>query len=208
MTQQATPLPTSHPWAALIIALPPLLMALLGLTHPTDLTAANAHHWTSLHLLLIPLFPLIGVNLWWLLSAVPGPLAWVARLGAFVYGVYYPAVDLLAGIGTGRLLSLGLDRVGPAVSALFRQGNALGDIGNIGLLASCVLLLVSLWPLAGRALLPGAVWLLAGAWLFTQHHIYRPWGVLAMVLLALGFAGLMWVKQRAVTLTGADTPRT
>jgi len=32
-------------------------MALLGLTHPTDLTAGNAHHWTSLHLLLIPYCP-------------------------------------------------------------------------------------------------------------------------------------------------------
>jgi len=93
---------------------------------------------------------------------VRGPIAWVACLGAFVYGVYYPAVDLLTGIGTGRLLNLGLDRHDPAVSVLFRQGNALGDIGNTGLLASCVLLLVSL--------LPGAVYLLAGAWLFMQHH--------------------------------------
>lgn len=100
-----------------------------------------------------------------------GSIAWVARLGAFVYGVYYSAIDLLTGIGTGRPLSLGLDRHDPAVSALFRQGNALG---NISLLASCVLLFVSLWPVAGRALLPGAVCLLAGAWLFTQQHIYRP----------------------------------
>lgn len=91
-----------------------------------------------------------------------GPIAWVARLGAFVYGVYYSAIDLLTGIGAGRPLSQGLDRHNPAVSALFRQGNALGDIGNIGLLASCVLLLVSL--------LPGAVYLLAGACLFMQHH--------------------------------------
>jgi len=87
----------------------------------------------------------------------------VACLGAFVYGVYYPAVDLLTGIGTGRLLNLGLDRHDPAVSALFLQGNALGDIGNISLLASCVLLLASMWLMAGRALLPGAVCLLGGA---------------------------------------------
>lgn len=194
-------------WRVVGIALAPLLMALLGLTHPTDLSASNAHHWTTLHLLLVPLFPLIGVNLWWLLSGLQTPLAWAARLSAFVYGVYYPAVDLLAGIGTGRLLSLGLDRHDPAVTALFRQGNALGDIGNIGLLASCVLLLLSLWPLAGRALLPGAACLLAGAWLFTQHHIYRPWGVLAMVLLALGFAALMWVKQRPINLTGSNAPK-
>lgn len=195
-----TPSPTafrSFPlWPVLGIALPPLLMALLGLMHPADLTASNAHHWTTLHLLLIPLFPLIGVNVWWLLSGVQTPLAYAARLGAFVYGVYYPAVDLLAGIGTGRLLSLGLDRHDQAVTTLFRQGNALGDIGNVGLLLACVLLLISLWPLAGRTLLPGAVCLLVGAWLFTQHHIYRPWGVVAMLLLAVGFAALMWTKQR------------
>jgi len=57
MTQKAAPLRTSYRWAALIIAVPPLLMALLGPTHPTNLTAGNAHHWTSLHLLPIPYWP-------------------------------------------------------------------------------------------------------------------------------------------------------
>jgi len=139
---------------------------------------------------------MIGVNLWWLLSDLRGLLPWIARLGAFVYGVYYPAVDLLAGIGTGRLLSLGIDRHSSVITALFHEGNTLGDVGNVGLLLSCVLTLASLWALTGRAQLPGAVCLLVGAWLFTQHHIYRPWGVLGMVLLALGFAGLMWAKQQ------------
>ncbi|GGR41546.1 hypothetical protein [Deinococcus ruber] len=183
-------------WPVLGIALAPLLMALLGLTHPADLTASNAQHWTMLHQLLIPLFPLIGVNLWWLLADLPGPFSWVARLGAFVYGVYYPAVDLLAGIGTGRLLSQGVNRHAPAVQVLFQQGNSLGDIGNVGLLLSCGLTIVALWLLAGRTVLPGAICLLLGAWLFTQHHIYRPWGVVGMVLLSLGFAALMWAKLR------------
>ncbi|UQN05511.1 hypothetical protein [Deinococcus sp. QL22] len=183
-------------WPVLGIALAPLLMALLGLTHPTDLTTSTVHHWTRLHLWLIPLFPLIGVNLWWLLSDLRGWLPWAARLGAFVYGVYYPAVDLLAGVATGRLLSSGVDRDAPAISTLFQQGNALGDIGNMGLLLSCVLTIAALWPLRGRALLPGAGCLLLGAWLFTENHIYRPWGVLAMLLLAVGFAALMWVRQR------------
>lgn len=183
-------------WPVLGIALAPLLMAVLGLTHPTTLTASTAHHWTTLHLWLVPLFPLIGVNLWWLVSDLRGVLPWLARLGALVYGVYYPAVDLLAGIGTGRLLSLGVDRNDSAVAALFQQGNALGDIGNIGLLLSCVLTVASLWPSTGRGVLPGAGCLLLGAWLFTQHHIYRPWGVLGMLLLAVGFAALMWVRQQ------------
>ncbi|BDP42558.1 hypothetical protein DAETH_25270 [Deinococcus aetherius] len=179
------------PWSLLGIGAAPLVMAVLGLTHPADLTLDTARHWTSLHLALIPLFPLIGVNVWWLLAGVPGPLAWLARGGAFVYAAYYPAVDLLAGVGTGRLVGLGVDEDSAVVAALFRQENALGDVGNLGLLAACVLTLAALWPGVGRRVVPGGVALLLGAWLFTRHHIYPPLGVTGMLLLAAGFVALL-----------------
>jgi hypothetical protein len=38
---------------------PPLLLAGLGLTHPNDLTGTSAGWWTSLHIILVPLFPLL-----------------------------------------------------------------------------------------------------------------------------------------------------
>lgn len=62
----------------------PLLLAVMGLTHPRDLTPETARYWYVLHLLLLPVFPLLGVNLWWLLAGIPGPWAWVARILTFV----------------------------------------------------------------------------------------------------------------------------
>ncbi|WP_019587774.1 hypothetical protein [Deinococcus apachensis] len=192
----ATP-PRPAPWSLLGIGAAPLVMALLGLMHPGGLTPATAHHWTLLHLGLIPLFPLIGVNLWWLLSGVPGPWAWLARAGAFLYAAYYPAVDLLAGVAAGRLVDLGVDRDSTAVRELFRQANTLGDVGDYALLAACVLALVALWPALGARILPGGAALLVGAWLFTEHHIYPPLGVTGMLLLAVAFVWLLALWQRA-----------
>ncbi|WP_216327254.1 hypothetical protein [Deinococcus aestuarii] len=187
--------PHPSPWSLLGIGAAPLIMAGLGLTHPADLTLDTARHWLRLHLWLIPLFPLIGVNVWWLLWGLPGPVAWLARVGAFVYAAYSPAVDLLAGVGAGRLVGLGVDLDSPLLAALFRQGNALGDVGNVGLIAACVLALAALWPGVGRRVVPGGAALLLGAWLFTRHHISPPLGVTGMLLLALGFVALLWARR-------------
>jgi hypothetical protein len=63
----------------LLVAAPAVVLAALGPTHPDDLTAATASWWTTLHLILLVLFPLLGVSLWLLLEGVPGPLAWLGR---------------------------------------------------------------------------------------------------------------------------------
>ena len=49
------------------VTLPPLVLAVAGATHPMDLTAATAHHWLVMHVLLVPVFPLLGVAVWVLL---------------------------------------------------------------------------------------------------------------------------------------------
>lgn len=183
------------PWSLLGIGAAPLLLALLGLTHPADLTLESAPRWITLSLVLIPLFPLVGVNVGWLLAGVPGVVAWLARVGAFVYVAYSPAAPLLAGIATGRLVTLGVDDDSAIVAALSRQGNALGDVGDLGLLAACGLALAALWPSVGRRVVPGGAALLAGAWLFTRHHLYPPLGVTGMLLLALGFVALLWARR-------------
>ena len=55
-------------WPSFVaVTAPPLLLAGLGLTHPNDLTGASAGWWTSLHIILVPLFPQIGVSHWVLL---------------------------------------------------------------------------------------------------------------------------------------------
>lgn len=45
------------------IAATPLLLAMLGVTHPQVLTPETAPYWHTLHLILLALFPLLGVNL-------------------------------------------------------------------------------------------------------------------------------------------------
>ena len=60
-------------WAAVAaVTAPPLVLAGLGLTHPDDLTGVSAGWWTSLHIILVPLFPLLGVSHWILLHGRPG----------------------------------------------------------------------------------------------------------------------------------------
>jgi hypothetical protein len=96
----------------------PLLLAVMGLTHPRDLTPETARYWYVLHLLLLPVFPLLGVNLWWLLAGIPGPWAWVARILTFVYIPFYGALDVLGGIATGLVSrDRGGARIGRAVAA-------------------------------------------------------------------------------------------
>ena len=64
-------MPTARGAVAAVTA-PPLVLAGLGLTHPDDLTGVSAGWWTSLHIILVPLFPLLGVSHWILLHGRPG----------------------------------------------------------------------------------------------------------------------------------------
>ena len=45
--------------------------------------------------------------------------------------------------------------------------------------------------------LSGALLVLVGSFMFWQEHVYRPWGVLAMVLLAAGWSWLLVAVDRA-----------
>lgn len=187
-------------WPALGVAATPLLLAVLGVTHPHALTPETAPYWQALHLVLLVVFPLLGVNLWWLLSGFRDPLAQVARVLAFIYIVFYGALDVLAGIGTGLLVTRQPDVNSPelsrAVRLLFAQGNALSEVGVWAFLVACVLASVILLRRIGRTALPGAVVLCGAAVPFLVSHIYYPVGVATMTVMALGFALLMSARRR------------
>lgn len=55
----------------------------------------------------------------------------------------------------------------------------------------------ALWPALRHRAVVWAAPLLVGAYLFGEHHIYRPWGAFGMALLAVGFAGLLRARQVA-----------
>src|SRR3712207_3477546 len=98
----------------------------MGLTHPHALTPETASYWYTLHYILLPIFPLLGVNLWWWLAEVRSPWAWLARVAAFIYMSFYGALDVLAGMGTGLVLLSSEAKNQPASEAanpwLFAQG--------------------------------------------------------------------------------------
>lgn len=186
------------------IAAPPLLLAALGVTHPQVLTPETAPYWYGLHLVLLILFPLLGVNLWWLLSNFSGWAAWTARALGLVYIAFYGALDVLAGIGTSlfvlRAPEANTPELSGAVRLLFAQGNELSLVGVWAFLAACVLTSAVLISRVGRFALPGALLLCGATVPFLGSHIYWPVGVFTMLLMAAGFALLLWAKLRSARL--------
>ena len=125
----------------LVVAGPAVVLAGLGLTHPQELTATTASWWTTLHIILLPIFPLLAVSLWLLLRGVPGPVAWVARIAAYGYATFYSVTDVLVGIGAGELTQFNAERGVQArtveVDRLIGVGNDLGGIGIWCFLVAC-----------------------------------------------------------------------
>jgi len=181
------------PWTrVLAVAGPAVVLAGLGLTHPQDLTAASASWWTTLHVVLLPIFPLLAVSVWLLLRGVPGPVAWGARAAAYGYATFYTVTDVLAGIGAGELTRRAGEQGVPEgtvqVDTLFSVGNELGTIGVWCFAVACAATALAFVVQIGRRALPGAMVLLVGAVLFTGgFHIYWPNGVVNMLVLAVGF---------------------
>jgi hypothetical protein len=46
----------------LLAVLGPVLLALAGLVHPSGLSAATAYRWVWLHIVLLPVFPLLALG--------------------------------------------------------------------------------------------------------------------------------------------------
>lgn len=170
-------------------ALPGLVLAGFGIQHPSGLTPETAHHWWSMHVLLIPVFPLLALALLWLLHGERGPLVWVARISGYGFATFYTALDVLSGIGAGLVVETE-GRTGPAMSTLFGIGDRLG-LAGVWMLMICVLASTLVLGLRhGLRVLPGGLVLLAGCWVFRTSHIFYPWGVAAMLALGVGTAVL------------------
>lgn len=179
-----------------VVAAPGLLLAVAGLFHPRALAPSTAPLWWQLHVVLLPLFPLLAVALWLLLRGEPGPVAWAARVAAYGYAAFYTALDVLAGIGAGYLV----DREqggSQEANDLRALGNDLGMIGSWAFLGAVLLAGVVLVRRDGRAALPGAAILVAGAAGFLHGHIYWPSGGPAVLGIGIGCGALAWAAGRA-----------
>ena len=197
-----------------VVAGPALVLAGVGVTHPQDLNGDTASWWTTLHVLLLPVFPLLGVALWLLLRGVPGPVAWAGRVAAFGYAAFYTALDVLSGIGTGTLMQRAAERgyEGPTgeIAELFAAGNRLGTIGTACFLVACLATSAALVLRAGRVAVPGAVVLSVAAVSFVDSHIYWPVGVATMLAMAVGLgllaAALPADEQASSVLSPSPPP--
>jgi len=188
--------------ALALVMLGPVLLALAGLLHPSGLSAATAHRWVWLHIVLLPVFPLLALGFVVLLWERPiaGP-ARVARLIAWIcaaiYAVGYTGLDAVAGIAAGTVAGQQGDpaELRRLVLALYETGDGLGTVGVYAFLAATLATAVSLGSRYGIRMLPGTVVLFAAGCSFIDSHIFSPRGVLTMLAMAAGFALLSALRK-------------
>jgi hypothetical protein len=181
-----------------LVALPAALLGVLGLAHPVFLTPETAERWRLVHLVLLPVFPLVGASVWLLLLGERGALAWAARGLAFAYAVLYGALDSIAGIGAPQQVLRTTERGEPAppIGDLYEIGDRLGHLGVLSLALAVVLTAV---VLARRSrvvvLAAGALVALVGCWLFYRHHVFPPRGVAGVLLVAAGLGAMAAARK-------------
>lgn len=171
----------------LIVAGPPLLLAALGLAHPSSLTDDTADTWKNLHIVLLPIFPLLALAPWLLTRGEHRAVRWATIALGYTFAAFYTALDVLAGIGAGALQQAG------AVDQkrfLYAEANDLAEYGVWAYLLATVLTATVVVRRSRLAALPGAILVVAGAIAFLDSHIYWPRGGLTMVVLAIGWAAL------------------
>jgi hypothetical protein len=177
-----------------VVALPGLTLAGFGLFHPVGLDTNTAAMWWRFHIPLIPVFPLLAAAVWVLLRGETGPVAWVARVAAYLYACLYTALDTISGISAGIVTQYGGSQ---AMLDLFAVGDGLGHIGVWFLAGATVLAGALLVRRDGLLVVPGTVIALVAAYAFYRFHIFPPYGALAMLGYAVGF-GLMAAARRPV----------
>ena len=193
----------------LLAGLPALVAALLGLAHPVFLTAGTAERWSLAHLLLLPVFPLVGLALVWLLRGDTSPLAWAARLSAYAWAVLYGALDAIAGIGAPHSVTRSVERGEPfpPIGDLYEVGDRLGALGARGLLLAGALTALALARRRGLLALLGGGLIVVGAELVRLHHVFPGRGVTGMLSVAAGTAVLAAVRERRPAATGRTGDR-
>jgi hypothetical protein len=188
----------------LLVALPALLIAALGLAHPVLLTPETAERWRLAHLALLPVFPLVAASVWFVLRGERGPAPWAARVLALAYAVLYSALDSIAGLGAPNQVIRTSERGDPRapIEDLFQIGDQLGRLGVYALAAAAALTAVVLF-LRSRSPIAvvGGVIVVVACYPFLLYHVFPPRGVLAMVAIGVGLA-LLEVARRPTAERG------
>lgn len=178
---------------ALGASLPAIVCGMIGVLHPTVLTESTGSLWQGIHIVLIPLFPLIGIGPWLIARRVDRRLGFLGALFGYGYATFYTSLDLLAGVAAGTVQLAGFDA---AKTPLYAIARILAMVGIVSLIAGVVTASIAAIVRAGLVALPGAVLALAGAVLHYYGHIYLGYGTIAMLLLAAGMVILAFAATR------------
>ena len=192
-----------RPRTPLLVALPAIAVAGLGLLHPVFLTPETADRWRLLHLALLPAFPLLAGSIWFVLRGERGPAAWGARVLAAAYAVLYGALDAIAGVGASHqvIRTAGRGDARPPIEDLFDIADPLGALGVYALAASALLTGLVLGRRNRPLAIAGAAVVAVACYPFLQHHVFPPRGVLAVAAIGVGL-GLLEASR--VSRPGRD----
>lgn len=168
------------------------MLAGFGIVHPGRINADTAGWWATLHIALLPVFPLLAAAQWHLLTPAPPVLRWLGRLAAFGFAAFYTGLDAVAGIAAGTVVDA-QHGSSPAVGRLFVVGDTLGHVGAWSFLVGSVLAVVAVAPHAGWRVGPGAALLLAASVSFLDSHLFWPRGVYTVIGVAAGMFLLSYV---------------
>lgn len=212
MTNETADLPASEAndagWSAsasigrtLLLVGTPLALAVALWFHPTggmelyDSLAPVADTWLPLHVLLLPLFGLLGVSLYVLLEGYASTVATVGRIGVATYLVCYVAFEAIAGIATGLLVHgarslppAQQEGVAAALQATIEPALVLALVGTLGAIVAVAALATELRADGAPA---SAVALLAALPVAVFAHGGARLDALAMVAFAIG---VVWLE--------------
>ncbi|WP_213813682.1 hypothetical protein [Glaciihabitans sp. dw_435] len=190
-----------------VVAIPPLMLAVVGISHPMILTAQSAEYWRNLHIAILPVFPLLGFAPWLIVRGYVAWVSWLTGALGFLYAAFYTALDVLAGIGAGGLK---LDDMGMATGTVFGLGDDIGRVGSIAFIAAVTVAAIVAVLRSGGLAIPGGVMVLLGSVLFYDDHIFFPEGVLGQFLLAVGWTTIVLAsrapREVPIRLTPAEPP--
>ena len=183
----------------------PVVLALLMIIHQLIDQFERPLAFLALHLLLVPLFALMGVAIWVLLEGIGGAVAWAARVAAFLFLVGYVALDAISGIAASAILASGAPWSKEATRVLFASGPAAipTTVAVLAWRVSVVLGALALYR-AGRPLAPLVVLVASGLWLNQNHGGLR--GVVVFGGFAVAAAWLEYFPGGLRRRGGRETP--
>src|SRR5215467_13832365 len=211
-------------WKAAVMLGAPLLTGSLLLLHPNaiglspedwvQLIASLGERFLVLHVLLLPLWPVLGLIVLWMLPQ-QGTASRVSRIALAAYVVLYPAFDSLVGIGTGVLLdyratlnAAGQAVLDPAIQRIFFDPTGLPEllaiVGSVAWIVAAIAAAISLWRPAGWRV---AVPLVASGILMGWGHVW-PMGPLANVALVVAVWQFLVQQQISTRTSSVSAPPT